>query len=585
MGDRKGWRVGASPTESGGHLDAEGSGSLITSVSRMCPTPACLLPATRFATLVCALAVTVSAGSPAALAQDDGSLDPAFGGGVVFPGAVSTYGAVHAALTLEDGVLLAGRDGTEAVLIKLGRDGERVETFGVDGRTATALAGAALSWNAVALLPDGRLIAAGQSLEPEGTPTAVAARFSPDGLLDADFGEDGLRTMPELGGAASVVAVLPTGDVGYLIVGGRWRGTTGNAAPPEPGTPWDIPPAPVQTVVARFSVDGELDVGYGDGGTATLGISGRSVAATDAALLSDGSVVVVGEVGTPGSTFFGDWFAARVDADGTQDDAFAIRQFDFGGSLEFATSVAVDGAGRIVVAGALATQFANRLTFARLLPTGDLDPAFGAAGIAAFPDPDVGFFVLANDLEVSSEGAVTFVGSRSDSYVTSDVLLGRLRPDGTLDPTYGEGGIRSLGIQPGDIAFALAPDIDGGYFVAGAATTNDYTESFPFALRLAGPVTTDAERPSRLEQLTLRGPQPNPVSRVGRFAFALASPRDVRVDVVDVLGRVVRTVELGRRTAGEHAVDIDVGGLRPGVYVAVLRTGAGMTTRPFTVTR
>jgi hypothetical protein len=74
---------------------------------------------------------------------------------------------------------------------------------------------------------------------------------------------------------------------------------------------------------------------------------------------------------------------------------------------------------------------------------------------------------------------------------------------------------------------------------------------------------------------------PNPARRAVQAHYTLGAPQTVTLDLVDVLGRRVRSVEMGPQPAGEHEVRLDLGGLRAGLYVLRLRgdAGAGATQR------
>jgi hypothetical protein len=47
------------------------------------------------------------------------------------------------------------------------------------------------------------------------------------------------------------------------------------------------------------------------------------------------------------------------------------------------------------------------------------------------------------------------------------------------------------------------------------------------------------------------------------------------LELIDLLGRRVRETELGPQPAGAHDLRLDLGGLRPGLYVLRLRGDAG----------
>jgi hypothetical protein len=79
--------------------------------------------------------------------------------------------------------------------------------------------------------------------------------------------------------------------------------------------------------------------------------------------------------------------------------------------------------------------------------------------------------------------------------------------------------------------------------------------------------------------------RPDPVSGSGRFAFTLATDSRVRLSVHDVQGREIARLVDGERPAGPMDVEFSPSahGMRPGLYLAVLRAGGSKLVRRFTV--
>ena len=78
---------------------------------------------------------------------------------------------------------------------------------------------------------------------------------------------------------------------------------------------------------------------------------------------------------------------------------------------------------------------------------------------------------------------------------------------------------------------------------------------------------------------------PNPLSGHGRLNYTLNRPADLRVQVYDRAGRVVRTVFAGHGAVGRQSIDFDAAGMAPGVYF-VRADADGMTlTVPVTVVK
>ncbi|MEM1042335.1 MAG: T9SS type A sorting domain-containing protein [Bacteroidota bacterium] len=69
---------------------------------------------------------------------------------------------------------------------------------------------------------------------------------------------------------------------------------------------------------------------------------------------------------------------------------------------------------------------------------------------------------------------------------------------------------------------------------------------------------------------------PNPSSRTATARYTLGAAQVVTLEVVDLLGRRVHTVEAGPQTAGAHEVAVETQDLPAGVYLLRLRGGEGV---------
>lgn len=78
---------------------------------------------------------------------------------------------------------------------------------------------------------------------------------------------------------------------------------------------------------------------------------------------------------------------------------------------------------------------------------------------------------------------------------------------------------------------------------------------------------------------------PNPTRGQATVAFSLAQGADVRVAVIDMLGREVATVASGARSAGAYTEVVDTARMAPGLYLVRVETPEGARTARFTVIR
>ena len=118
--------------------------------------------------------------------------------------------------------------------------------------------------------------------------------------------------------------------------------------------------------------------------------------------------------------------------------------------------------GGVVLAG---RDGAGAIVLAQLRPDGSLDPAFGAAGIAHVVPPTSGPSTLARNLQVLRERdgrlLVVATATRSAANENDQLVVVGLSADGTLDASFGSGGVAAPGVQSSCLQCspaALAPD-------------------------------------------------------------------------------------------------------------------------------
>lgn len=82
---------------------------------------------------------------------------------------------------------------------------------------------------------------------------------------------------------------------------------------------------------------------------------------------------------------------------------------------------------------------------------------------------------------------------------------------------------------------------------------------------------------------TLVPPQPNPADGATVLSYSLGQSQQVALELLDVNGKLLRTLAMGTRSAGRHKVQIDTHDLAAGIYSCVLRMPAGQLTRRLVV--
>jgi flagellar hook assembly protein FlgD len=98
-------------------------------------------------------------------------------------------------------------------------------------------------------------------------------------------------------------------------------------------------------------------------------------------------------------------------------------------------------------------------------------------------------------------------------------------------------------------------------------------------------LTTDVgEGAAHALEIELAAPLPNPASAITTLGFTLPRAGDVRLEVLDVSGRRIRTLTAGAFAAGPHRATWDLRDdarvrVRPGVYFAFLDASGQRTMR------
>jgi uncharacterized delta-60 repeat protein len=426
----------------------------------------------RGAAATCALAAGVGVG--VALAGS-GGLDPSFGsaGTTVLDRRVSTYptptrlaaGGKTIVVTTAEGVITVSR-----LLV----NGAPDPTFDGDGKATIESAGFP-SAHALAIQPDGKIVLIGFTNMPGPSEDATVWRLNanggsgaPNGALDSTFGSGGtVQLAPFTNTVGLAIAVQPDGKIvaagrGFNTTGPNviavWRLTEGGALDPTFDTDGvagisdtsedsvnaialapdgkiliagttELSSAPRDAVVWRLKANGgagglneALDPTFDTDGQADFD-SGGNDEADDVALQPDGKILLAGtSTPTPGKVKATVWRVKPNGGSGVTNNALdptfdtdGVALIDGGGSA-FASALALQPDGKILLAGS-AQVGANPSTAMlwRLLADGGtgavngaLDQAFGTGGATAV---NTGSGAGAGGLALQPDRRIVVVGS------------------------------------------------------------------------------------------------------------------------------------------------------------------------------
>lgn len=299
----------------------------------------------------------------------DGSLDTTFGGGdgKITTAVGSGHDVVRAMLIQPNGkIILAGHAvigaNDDFVLARYNSDGSLDTSFGAAGIVTTAVGNFSDLALAVALQPDGKILAAGYSSNGANADFAVV-RYNADGTLDSLFADNGKAVEP-IGNSDDVVRAIAVQADGKIVIAG-YEFINSNS---------DI-------AVTRLNADGTLDTSFDADGKLTLAIGLLNDEAFAVAIQPEDQKIVIS-----GYTYIntnGEIAVVRFNPNGTLDQTFdndgiVITGVDW--DDDWANALALQSDGKIVVAGYADGVSSEEFAVVRYNSDGSLDDSFDADG-------------------------------------------------------------------------------------------------------------------------------------------------------------------------------------------------------------
>ena len=399
-----------------------------------------------------------------------GSLDTSFGGtGIViteFAGlddlneiALQTDGKIVAA-----GSYNAGDFGSFAfALARYNSDGSLDETFDGDGKVMTNIGSSGDGAEAVAIQPDGKIVAAGYRFR-NGLDDSALIRYNPNGSVDTSFGTNGIA-----------IHLNPN-----TFISGRTRSGGYNDVLLQPdgkivGLTKYYVGDDLDFAVLRSNANGSLDTTFDADGIAYADIATGSARGRGVAHQPDGKIVAVGSAGGSSTNFF----VARYNSDGSPDASFGTAGKVNTPILDrddHAEAVAIQTDGKIVVGGyALSSSNSPVFAIVRYNTNGTLDSTFDSDGKLTLTDTSISG---AKSVLIQPDGKIIIAGTATGGSNT-DFFAARFNPNGSLDTAFGgTGKVRTPVLSSFDYANAAALQADGKIVVAGYTDAGSFNWDF-----------------------------------------------------------------------------------------------------------
>lgn len=323
-------------------------------------------------------------------------------------------------------------------------------SFGVNGLVRIGAPSSTDQYNAIVTQPDGKILAAGYT-DQFGSILGLLTRFNADGSLDTPFGVNGSVIVDYLGWDVALAGVVVLSD-GRVAV-------TGNASN------FDYTVA----FAGLYSSNGAADPTFGPDGISAMPFSvnteGREIVEVD-----DGSLMMAGFYYDPNGSGVYDFMAAKYQLDGNLDPGFGVGGtaiFDNSNEWDQLTSMALQADGSVLVGGTT-DLFAGvqRSIIVRFTPTGTIDATFNS-GLGQWSASDTS---SVTDIEVLSDGSFLAVTSVRQAMAKNALRVYKFNSDGTADTGFGTDG-STLFVDPGDQCHwpgTMSTDQQGNILVSGA---------------------------------------------------------------------------------------------------------------------
>ena len=197
-------------------------------------------------------------------------------------------------------------------------------------------------------------------------------------------------------------------------------------------------------VTPASAAPGTLDVSFGVGGSVRTNVGGTYDWAYATALQPDGRILAAGVSNAKGTY---DFALARYTATQELDPSFGqggVALTDFDHSYDWAYALALQPDGKILVAGVTDASHSKDFALARYLPNGSLDATFGHGGLVIEDLRPLTVDII-HGIAIQPDGRIVVAGVTYEDVVTlrphGDFMVARYMPDGTNDLSFGIHGV------------------------------------------------------------------------------------------------------------------------------------------------
>jgi len=377
-----------------------------------------------------------------------GTLDTKFGANGIAAYSDATNSTFQDVIRDDAGnYIVAGSHNQNAAVWRYSSDGVLDTSFGTNGMVEQDGGGTLEGVNQLILQSDGKILAIGTSQDGANIRYMTIWCFTSTGALDNTFGTNGIVQYTR--GGAFDLGYYGIIDSNNKIVVTGISNNGGN-----------------DMAIWRFDINGAPDITFGTNG---LVLDGTKLTSDHGAFITenaDGTYLIAGSGNSDAVTW-------KYQSNGSPDLTYGtngITQYDNGGYDALYRGI-LDANGTLTITGVSNNGVDHDMVILQYDSSGALLTGFGTAGIVRY-DGGLGYDG-GQALTIDGAGRILVVG-QSDNATDRDMMLWRYKPNGTLDSSFGTGGVvfYDQGTATNEAGYGITRDNAGRIIVAGSLTNS-----------------------------------------------------------------------------------------------------------------
>ena len=454
-------------------------------------------------------------------------------------------------------------DQNNAMIFKGSLDGEPDESLAEGTIFYDPFLGLEDQFQSVTVQENGKMVATGYSTVGADNTEIIIARFNQDGTFDPTFNSGTVITFGGSGFDLGEQVLIQ--DDGKIIVIGSYENTLDDER---------------DSFVMRLNSDGSLDGTFGAGGIQYVDTNDGFEYATHGAILENGHIAAVGKSGADALIFV-------LDEEGNLDTDFnidGILNFKVNSLSSSINKVIELEDGSLLISGFTLNADDGPNSFVIKLQsdgnfTTDFNGIDGTLYLSIEQEMGTDTSFRASDMEVFDNGQILL--SAHHKTANDNIGLVLINPDGTLDESFGEGGIKVVNVSGGSLSNyngQIEIASNGRVYLSAQVVGDGISDIVTW--RFFADYTHLEENETRDSNLLI---YPNPTSDQLTVLFENNKSDFATINILDGLGRLVTSYEWNQLVQGKNTFSLtnDIQGLAPGNYYVQILTDQSIISKKF----